>query len=184
MPESLPLTSTFDLGTVTEPQFVTLAPSAETRARIAKWAGLEDLPSLRAELRLSRAGDDFYIYDAKLEADLVQSCVVTLDPVPNHIERSFTRRFRIVRRRRGQPDISQDELPEDGDEVETVTHPVIDLAVPVLEELSLATDPYPRAPGAVFVDPVEDQDKAANPFAVLKGLSSGAGRKPVKSRKS
>ena len=43
-------------------------------------------------------------------------------------------------------------------------------AVPVLEEVSLALDPYPRAPGAKFEAPKDMEPARESPFAVLKAL--------------
>ena len=45
-----------------------------------------------------------------------------------------------------------------------------DLAVPVLEELVLAIDPYPRASGVAFEAPQDDADSPVHPFAALKQL--------------
>jgi len=58
-----------------------------------------------------------------------------------------------------------DELTE---EIESLTY---DLAAPLLEEFSLAIDPYPRAPGVAF-EPQSDraQKGEEGPFAALKAL--------------
>ncbi len=45
-----------------------------------------------------------------------------------------------------------------------------DLAAPLLEEFSLAIDPYPRAPGVAFDAPATTEDPPENPFAVLGKL--------------
>ena len=74
----------------------------------------------------------------------------------------------------------------DDDDPELLDQPVLDLAGPLLEELSLALDPYPRAPGASFEVPPEPQAAAENPFAVLEKLKKAPaarrtpGRPPVK----
>ncbi len=48
---------------------------------------------------------------------------------------------------------------------------VIDLAAPVLEELSLSLDPYPRKAGVEFAPPEEAPARSPdNPFAVLGKL--------------
>jgi uncharacterized metal-binding protein YceD (DUF177 family) len=62
------------------------------------------------------------------------------------------------------------DLADDG--LETIDSPIVDVAAPVLEELSLALDPYPRKPGVAYVPP-EEGDAAAvkeSPFSVLKNL--------------
>jgi uncharacterized metal-binding protein YceD (DUF177 family) len=172
MNDDLPLSVLLDLGSVTEPRVQTLVPSAEVRGRIAAWAGLDALDSLKADIRVVRAGEDFYTYEGRLTADVTQSCVVSLEPVPSHIEREFSRRYQVIRRRRGQPEPEEGVIGEGENEVEVVTHPVVDLAAPLLEELSLAIDPYPRAPGAVFSAPPEEEPPQESPFAVLKQLKT------------
>jgi uncharacterized metal-binding protein YceD (DUF177 family) len=57
---------------------------------------------------------------------------------------------------------------DDGPEL--LDHPVIDLAAPFLEELTLSLDPYPKAPGAAFEVPPEPLAPTDNPFAVLEKL--------------
>jgi len=59
---------------------------------------------------------------------------------------------------------AEDEAPE---EIESLDY---DLAGPLLEELSLAIDPYPRAPGVTFESPADETRSAEGPFAALKSL--------------
>jgi uncharacterized metal-binding protein YceD (DUF177 family) len=72
------------------------------------------------------------------------------------------------------------------DEPELIEGTSIDLAAPVLEELSLALDPYPRAPGVAFESPKQEKAPADSPFAVLESLKTpGATRatgEPAKKR--
>jgi hypothetical protein len=56
------------------------------------------------------------------------------------------------------------------------------LAAPLLEEVSLALDPYPKAPGAAFEVLPEPIEPAENPFAVLEALKK-APRPPGRSAK-
>ena len=56
------------------------------------------------------------------------------------------------------------------DEIESLRY---DLAAPLREELALAIDPYPRAPGVAFEKP-DDADKSDHPFAVLERLKRKA----------
>jgi uncharacterized metal-binding protein YceD (DUF177 family) len=179
-----PLSVKFDLGSVSDDRTETLTPTAEQRARIAEWAGLSSLESLTAKLRISHLAENFYAYDGELEADLVQPCVVTLEPVHAHISRAFARRYRVLPARRGKVQFSAADAvvdPED-DETETVQTPFIDLAAPVLEELSLGIDPYPRAPGAQLDLPAEEEEAPENPFAVLGVLKDKGDRAKTRKR--
>ena len=64
---------------------VAIAPSEAQREGIAHWLGVERLDALKANIALSRAGADEYAYRGHFEADVVQACVVTLEPVPSHL---------------------------------------------------------------------------------------------------
>ncbi len=100
-------------------------------------------------VRLRKHSATRFALDAVLEADIVQDCVVTLEPVRTHIERPFHRELHLAESIRLKPNESipltasagDDDVPE---EIDSLTY---DLAAPLLEELVLAIDPYPRAPG-------------------------------------
>ncbi len=103
----------------------------------------------------------------------MQSCVVTLAPVPARIAEDVRRTF-----------IEDMALPE-GDEIEISEDDsleplpeVIDLIDVAREALALALPPYPRAPGAelgeaVFAAPgtVPLRDADLKPFAALAALA-------------
>lgn len=169
-----PYSKRFDLGALSEKGAdIALTPGPVERAAIAAWLEIPKVEMLTAKVRLTKRGGDIYEYEADFEADVVQACVVTLEPVPAHHSGAVRRTFQVatpVRRRkieaRGEDEIALSD--EDGPEV--LTDPILDLAAPVLEELSLALDPYPRAPGARFEAPAEPETRPENPFAVLKAL--------------
>jgi uncharacterized metal-binding protein YceD (DUF177 family) len=159
----------FDLASLGDAEkVIEFAPSVAERGAIAAWAGIDALSALSATVRLRRAGTDAFEYSGTFSAEIAQSCVVTLDPVHTRIEGTVERKFQATASLRKRH--AQDEEPlEADDETEPIIGGILDLAAPVLEELALAIDPYPRAPGAVFEAP-SDSDKPANPFAVLAGL--------------
>jgi uncharacterized metal-binding protein YceD (DUF177 family) len=169
-----PFTHSFDLASLGEAvKTVELKPNASERGAIAAWAGIEALKSLSASVRVRRDGTDTYAYEGTFSADITQSCVVTLAPVKAHIEGAVSRAFRVVpqraRRARKPDDEAEMEIEGSDDDTEVLPSGVLDLARPILEEFVLAIDPYPRAPGAVFEAP-KDEDKRENPFAALEKL--------------
>ena len=192
----LPFIASFDLGSVRDRAVeVSLAPGLAERAAIAHWLGIEALDSLKAVIQLSRVGGDEYAYRGHFEADVVQACVITLAPVPSHLSGEIRRKFQVLqrpsaRRRKSAAEPSPvippviDLAAADEDSPEPLDQPVLDLAAPLLEELSLALDPYPKAPGAAFEVPPEPRAAADNPFAVLEKLkeTSPAGRPTAKPR--
>ena len=139
------------------------------RDAIAAWIGIVGLDSFTATVRIHRTGEDLYDYDATFAAAVTQSCVVTLEPVRSELEGAAGRRFRVVARRpRRRTDTEEEVAPAD-DDTEVLDSNILDVAAPLLEELALSIDPYPRAPGAAFESP-PDPDKPENPFAALERL--------------
>jgi hypothetical protein len=180
MPDHTPPFSVwFDLGGLSDGGAeVTFSPTAAEGEVISHWLGIEGLKDFRATVRLLRTGDNEYAYIASFIADVVQSCVVTLASVPSHLAGEFRRSFRVMprpigHRRKGTPPPGNLELSSlEDDEPELIEGTSIDLAGPVLEELNLALDPYPRAPGAAFEGPKEEKALADSPFAVLERLKA------------
>jgi uncharacterized metal-binding protein YceD (DUF177 family) len=184
MPDpTVPFSLWFDLGGVSDAGTeITLSPTDAERAAIADWLGVETLNPLKATIRLSRVGDDEYAYGASFVAEIVQACVVTLEPVPSHLTGEFRRLFKVMprpgggRRRRAPaaaaPAASVELSGLEDDEPELIEGTSIDLAAPILEEVSLALDPYPRAPGVAFESPQEEKSPADSPFAVLERLKA------------
>ena len=159
---------------------------AAERAALARRFDIPEIVSLRAHAKLTRTDKGRgVVLEAAFEADVVQSCVVTLEPVPEHVAESFTIRYlpaeRVAEweerhRRMGEEGELVD--PDAPDPPETLSGNVIDVGEAVAEHLALALDPYPRAPGAAFEapadqDPVEEPARP-NPFAVLRGRRDDA----------
>ena len=175
-----PYTYPFELAGLSERGAeLSLSPDAAERARIAAWLGALEVPRLDMTIRLARLDDAVYRYDAEFAAEVVQACVVTLDPVPARHSGAATRRYRVLAKasRRASHDIEIGSS-EDEDAPEVISSSLLDVAAPVLEELSLLLDPYPRAPGVTF-DPPKDESKSAdNPFAVLAKLKVRPPKEP------
>lgn len=109
-------------------------------------------------------------------ADLVQKCVVTLEPVAQKLDTSFSWRLALPGYRPRPVEDDEGDFPND-DEPEVITGGVIDLGEIAVEELSLAIDPYPRAPGVEFVEIKEFDEKSEDsrnkPFAKLISVIDG-----------
>jgi uncharacterized metal-binding protein YceD (DUF177 family) len=115
-----------------------------------------------------------------IDADVVQNCVVTLEPFESHIreevEAYFVKPETI-------PDVTEVDVEDDRSPEPIGKDGEIDLGELAAQHLSLALDPYPRKPGAVF-DAVKvsgnEEPVEASPFAVLAEFKapSGASGKP------
>lgn len=166
-----PVQSLYELGRLGQAgDVVTIAPKPEELVRIAEWAGVEAVDGFTAKIDLRKVTPTRYAFDAVMSADIVQSCVVTLEPVRSHIEKAFHRDLFLTQLK---AELDVDLAPVDEDGREEIASLRYDLAVPVLEEFALAIDPYPRAPGVEFESPVDPDAEPEHPFAALKSLKKG-----------
>ncbi|WP_376094093.1 DUF177 domain-containing protein [Roseomonas sp. CCTCC AB2023176] len=135
--------------------------TAGERAALARRFGLLDLPALSAELAITPAPGGAMRVHGTLRAEVVQECVVTLEPVAARIEEALD--WRIL----PPGEEPSDDLEEGPEEIESEPDGSVDLGEAVAQGLSLALDPYPRAPEATL--PEAARDESANPFAALRG---------------
>ncbi len=156
-----------------------IEPEPEEKPRIAGFLGVEALRRLRFRGALEPVGDEAWRVEGHLEAELVQSCVVTLAPVTQTIDAPVARDY-VPEETWSLPDeLDLDpEAEDDPDPFGTV----IDPGLLALESLALMLDPYPRAPGvppAEFraappgVQSLDDAD--LKPFAKLAVLKEKFG---------
>lgn len=146
------------------------------RAALAKRFDLLALDKLTAQLVVeqTQVGNMLNV-TGNFAADVVQQCVVTLEPLPSHIESSIDALFApasVLERGPGAPNV--DAGPED--DPEPIENGMIDLGELVAQHLGLALDPYPRKPG---LPPLRQEfggrapaEVAVNPFAKLKKMAS------------
>jgi uncharacterized metal-binding protein YceD (DUF177 family) len=146
--------------------------NAKERKALAERLGIPEVTSVTADiaLRLTHGGK-ILLLKGRVRAELVQSCVVTLEPVRNHIDEEFALTYSTENGR--QPAEVVIDLAEE-DPPEPVQNGQIDMGEAAAEHLALAMDPFPRAPGVSFQPPPPPaaSDDAADgpkpsPFEVL-----------------
>jgi len=142
-----------------------LVADAQTRAAVARMAGLRDLPRLHANFEVTRRAAGGAHVTGKVSATVGQACVVTLDTVVNEVEEEIDLIF--APGQAAEP--AGEAVDEDWDEVEPLIDGCIDLGALATEFLVLGLDPYPRKPGAVFQPPA-DATSDEGPFAALATL--------------
>jgi hypothetical protein len=158
---------------------VDLSADAAERRSLAERFGLLELRALRGHGRLERRGAEL-VLQGWLEADVVQECVVSLEPVAARLRKPVERRYR----RGGASAAAQARfephgtiiLDADEADVEPVVGGEIDLGEAFAEELGLALDPYPRAFGAAALESdvlgshvsVGAKERPGTPFAALR----------------
>lgn len=140
--------------------------SLAERAAIAAALDLVGIDHLTATVNLRRLASGLIEADGTLEADVIQSCVVSLEPVPAHV----TDTFRVTFGTPAAPP-ALDEIDIDYEELdppEPILDGVIDLGPLVVEHLSLALDPYPRKPDAAIPKEYEPGPEDAAEVVELK----------------
>ncbi len=114
---------------------------------LARRFDLLELTSLRATGRLERRapGNEIWL-TGRFEAEVVQACVVSLEPVLARIRQPIERGWRRIAGplEPGAAAATPTLWLVDEDEVEPLTGRTLDLGEVVAEELALALDPYPR----------------------------------------
>jgi uncharacterized metal-binding protein YceD (DUF177 family) len=143
----------------------------QERDALRKMLGLVDILALSAEIGLSRDRGGTVHLDGRLSAEIVQECVVSLEPVSQTIDEPIVLRF-VEGKPAAPPPAAVDIAPTEDDPPEIVSGPFLDLGPIVVEHFLLAIDPYPRTPGA---EPPENPagrtaDAGESPFSVLAPL--------------
>lgn len=147
--------------------------SPSEREAVAGRLELLAVERLAAKLTVKAVGSRLFRVQGTWEAEVSQACVVTLAPVADSlsgdIEASFEAADERAAERRGG-DVLID--PEGADPAEPLPQEGIDFGELVVQELAVALDPYPRAPGAEI--PAEyrppEVEEENGPFAALKVL--------------
>lgn len=140
---------------------VVVEASAAECAALAQRLELPAVLALRCAFRLKRDEAGTLLAHGSLMARVVQTCVVSLEDFSAAVEERFVVRCVAV----GEESDNAD--PEEPDEI-TYADGILDLGEAAAEQLALALDPYPRAPGAVLPD--IDDEPAARPFDALAPL--------------
>ncbi|MBN8942396.1 MAG: DUF177 domain-containing protein [Rhizobiales bacterium] len=140
-------------------------------AALAAAIGVEAIEAFLLDVEIRPHHGDGLAVTGRVQARVVQTCVVSLEPVSNVIEEEVEASYRPVDKLK--PHLVHDE--EDGlaiDASVAADDPLIgneiDLAAIAIEFLALAVDPYPRRPDATFETP--QAGNAVSPFAGLAKL--------------
>ena len=150
---------------------VDIVASAAERRALAQRFDLVSLDRLAGSVRIRRApardGSGPVIrVDFDFEADVVQTCVVTLRPMPARCRESGL----VVEYAEGEEAASVDVAPPGVVEPpERIGNGVVDLGELLAQHLGLSLDPWPRAPGVSLSAP-KDEPRGRSPFAVLETL--------------
>ena len=141
-------------------EYVVDATPAELDA-VARRLMIPGLNRLHCDFRLRRLGSGTVEATGRLEAEVVQVCVLSLDEFPQEVREAFMAEFVPAGSETDDDDPdAPDQIPYEGG--------LIDLGEAAAEQLALALDPYPRKPGAA--EPAPEPGETAGPFAALAAL--------------
>lgn len=156
-----------------------IAANAEECAALAQRFDLVALDALKATVRLRRISSGRLVrLEGALTAEAVQNCVVTLEPVAQHMEESFTIVFEPRVEDAGGGDVvvisAEQETPE------PLAGDSLDIGECVAQHLFLALNPYLRSEAAQAEAAAlarEDGNHPSlgpeeNPFRVLRALQT------------
>lgn len=157
--------------------------SKEECLLLAERFSIIEVISLKANCFLNRrkqkeTGD--YLLRVKMDAEIIQSCVVTL----NNVYESINEEFSIIFQKKSPRSDNNNESQEvvfniDDDDIEYIENNDVDLGGYVAEYLSLNMNTYPRQNDIksqelgykiLREDEVVEKSEKKNPFAVLKEL--------------
>jgi len=155
-----------------------IAAEPEERHALARRFGLLDIGHVTATVRVKPISRRLFRVEGSFEAEVVQICVITLEPFPARLVQSFSASFG-----EGGPGLpalltglEEDERPE------LIDGGVIDIGETVAQYVALALDPYPRKPGATLPEEYRGAETNAagqsenKPFAGLGSLKPSRGR--------
>ena len=151
-----------------------ISPTAQEAKALARLLDAQAVRKMRFAGKLLHLDKGGWQLDGQLGATVVQTCVVTLDPVTTRIDLPVHRTWLP------QAEPMPHDLvltADDDDEIEPLGER-IDLGLVAIEALALALPVYPRAPGAAVPDPGEDfidEDPPEKPFAALSALRDKLG---------
>ena len=144
----------------------------EQREALAERLGILSVEKLAASLHARTIKGGIEV-SGTLAADVTQACVVSFEPVPEHIEETLFRLFLNGPSDNPAP-VAGAEIYIDLDGEDLPDHfegPEVDLTEWLVETLALALEPYPRKDDAEL-DPVfrDEGDDGDSPFDALKAL--------------
>ena len=140
---------------------VVVEASAAERAALARRMGIPDVQSLVCRFRVTRIGADRFAALGHLSAQVVQTCVISLDEFSAAIDEHF--RLRFVPAGEETDDVD----PEDPVDEIGYRDGLLDVGEATAEQLGLALDPYPRRPGATLAEH-DAEPPPPHPFDALR----------------
>jgi len=173
------LSRPFNMGDVSEKQPVekSLTATPEELKDLAKRFEILSMEKLEADLTIRKTmGGRMVRIDGHLSADVTQECIVTLEPVKDHLDTKFQAFFTDIKP--PKMTAAEIEFKNERESPEYAPNGRINLGEVVAQFAALELDPYPRKDG-VHHDVTDEEQEGAEttpnpdthrPFEVLKDM--------------
>ncbi len=167
---------------------VKMVAESDVLKPIAERLDVLEVKSLSSELRLTlQNGGHILNITGHFKAEIVQECIITLQPVEATLEDDFEAWYadhdkaipfnRAKHNQKAMEEGDEVQILEEKDDPEALIDGQVDLGEVVIQFLSLSVNPYPRAEGVAddaepepieVTKPVAGATLRPNPFAALK----------------
>ena len=143
----------------------------EDRRRLAEDLDLLEIAKLAADVEVRPAEGRAFTVRGTIDAAVVQTDVVTLEPVAQIVTEDIDVRIAPAERPAAASGRQHEPLDVELEGADVYRNNRIDLGAIAREHLAMALDPYPRGEGVEFPPHIEDRSSPAkSPFAVLLDL--------------
>jgi uncharacterized metal-binding protein YceD (DUF177 family) len=143
--------------------------------KLAERFGLIKLGKFIANLNITRlSSSSLVIVEAVFSANVVQRCVITLDPISADIKGSYVCKYSNNSIEESSEPVYFDIMSEDPPE--PIVDGQFDAGIILSEQLGLELDPFPRSRGGSldnlsdFKSDTNYEGSSDNPFGILKNL--------------
>lgn len=157
---------------------IKLSATEEECAALATRFSVLSMDNLMAECHLIPTKRGEYKLTASFSVNVVQSCIISLDPIEDILSSNFEVSLLNSSRRKSNDNV-EIEFDVDEEDFEYITSNQIDVGEIIAQHLSLEINPYPRKQEAtgdelgikiLKEEEVVLESQKKNPFAVLKSL--------------
>jgi uncharacterized metal-binding protein YceD (DUF177 family) len=140
-----------------------LEADASACKRIAERLRVPSVEALSGEIHIAATRKAIFTRGS-VQGRLTRECVVSLEEMPETVDDSFEVEF--VRRADDAP--VEEDSAENWHEPEGHRGTVFDIGELLVQQFSLALDPFPRKPGAVSLAQTYGEEKLSSPFSILQ----------------
>lgn len=156
-----------------------IVPDEDIREKLAAQCNILSISEFAAQLTIKSWHKDGVRVSGSLKASLTQSCIITLEPVPEQIEAQIDAVFVPINSKLAKPNINAETreliVEAEGEDVpELFELPNLDVGAVAAEFFALELNPYPKSPNAdeTADTPAQQEEKnendvRENPFAAL-----------------